>query len=81
MLKFLTIFIIVCYVVYKVGGYLMRSLFISTSQQNQAPPHSQKKSRKVPDSDLNIDYVPHSEKKNRKKDFDGGEYVDYEDVK
>lgn len=80
MLKFLTISIIVCYLVYKVGSYLLRSIFLSASQQHQTPPHTHRKSRKVPDSDLNIDYVPQKEK-NRKKEFDGGEYVDYEDVK
>ena len=80
MLKFLTIFFIVCYVIYKIGGYLFRNAFISANQQHQAPRHGQKKSRKVPNSNLNIDHVP-SKSKNPSKDFDGGEYVDYEDVK
>ena len=79
MLKFLTIVVIVGYVVYKIAGYLFRNAFISASQQHQAPGRNQKKSRKVPDSNLNIDHVP-SKQKGPRKDFDGGEYVDYEDV-
>ncbi len=76
MIKILTIFFIVSYVIYKIGGFFMKGLFMSSTQR-QAPPHAHQKSRKVPDSDLNIDYVP---KKGSKKDFDGGEYVDYEEL-
>jgi hypothetical protein len=35
--------------------------------------------RKPPDGNVNVDSVPPKEK--QKKDFKGGEYVDYEDVK
>lgn len=79
MLKFLIIFFLVSYIIYKVGGYLLRSFFLSAGQQHQTRAHQQKKSRKVPDSDLNIDYVPNQKKS--KKTFEGGEYVDYEDIK
>jgi len=77
MLKILIIFFAVFYLLYKVGGFLLRGFFAS-SASHQAPPH-QRKSRKVPDSDLNIDYIPKDRNK-PKKDFGGGEYVDYEEV-
>jgi hypothetical protein len=77
MLKFLIIFFAIFYLLYKVGGFLLRGFFVS-STTHQTPPH-QKKSQKVPNSDLNIDYMPKDRKKS-KKDFDGGEYVDYEEV-
>ena len=76
MLKILIIFFTVFYLIYKVGGFLLRGFFVS-SPSHQAP--HQKKSRKVPNSDLNIDYIPKNKKKS-KKDYPGGEYVDYEEV-
>ncbi len=79
MIKFLLIFFLVSYLIIKVGGYLIRTVFITMGPPQT--PHTKRQSRKVPDSDLNIDYVPDKSKKRSDKDYDGGEYVDYEEVK
>ena len=82
MLKFLIIIFLVGYVLYKAGSVIFRVLSgnLNNGQysrgnfqgQGNRPPHNRK-------GDINIDYVP-DDKKN-KKDFDGGEYVDYEELK
>lgn len=85
MFKFLLIIILICYLIYRVGGFLFRMLFIGAQQQQQHRNQyqgSQQSShtKKAPGSNLNIDHIPHKDKKNP-RDFDGGEYVDFEEVK
>jgi len=60
----------------------MKTLFsgFANNQQNfqkeQNPTH-----KKPKDGNVNIDYIPNSNKsKPDKKNFPGGDYVDYEDV-
>ncbi len=79
MLKFLAILFIVSYLTYKVGGYLIRALYI-TLGHDPSQRNFHRKSKASADGNINIDYVP-QDKKRSKKDFKGGEYVDYEDVK
>lgn len=68
MLRYLLIFTLIFYALYKLGFF--RSL---------SSGYAEKDKKKVPNSNLNVDNVPPKEK--RKTDFKGGEYVDYEDVK
>ena len=81
MLKFLLILFVAFYLFIKIGGFIIRVLFGSLSQDNRArnyqqqAPNQQQKRR----GDLNIDYVPEKDSKSS-KDFKGGEYVDYEEL-
>lgn len=74
MLKTLLIAALIIYLLYKIG--LLRFNF-------HAEVHGQDSSRnfnkKPADGNVHIDSVPPKQK--QKKDFQGGEYVDYEDVK
>lgn len=95
MLKFLLITILIFYLIYKVGGFFFRMLFTSAFQQQQRHyqearqnahknqnGYNQKQSAKnPPNSNVRVDYVPAQEERNDKKDFKGGQYVDYEEVK
>ncbi|MEQ9402932.1 MAG: hypothetical protein RIM99_05050 [Cyclobacteriaceae bacterium] len=76
MLKFLLIAILVIYSFYRVASFLFKIVFggYSKGQFN-----SQQRGRKAPNSNLNVDRIPRNE--NRKKDFEGGDYVDFEEVK
>ncbi|REE05832.1 DUF4834 family protein [Marinoscillum furvescens] len=86
MLKFLIIIGLIAYVFFKVGGALFRMFFLGASQQQRTQYQNQRyreqahQSRKAPGSNVNIDYVPRKEEKSD-KDFQGGDYVDYEEVK
>ena len=68
MLRYLLIFSLIFYVLYKLGFF--RSL---------SSGYGEKDTRKAPNSNLNVDNVPPKEKK--KSGFKGGDYVDYEEIK
>ncbi|MFH6984940.1 DUF4834 family protein [Marinoscillum sp. 108] len=85
MLKFLLIIALISYLIYRVGGFLFKILFLGAQQQRQqyqstGQTHQQHARRRAAGSNLDIDYVP-GDRKNEKKDFRGGDYVDYEEVK
>lgn len=87
MLKFLLITFIFCYIIYKIGGYLLRFLFWSLSNRHQQG-HTFKSNNKPgqnskKEGDINIDFIPNNgkEKVHKEKEFKGGEYVDYEELK
>jgi hypothetical protein len=95
MLKFLLWFFIIGYLVYKIGGFLMKSmLFVfgrklqneyvqEQQRRNYNNSQSSRQSKKPADGNVHIDYIPPSEeaKVKKGKSFGDGEYVDYEEVK
>jgi len=72
MLRILLIFSLIFYVLYKVG-------FFRGLAQGLQGDAQQNSNRKPPNSNVNVDAVPPKEKRTSK--FEGGEYVDYEEVK
>ena len=81
MLKILIILILIGYVFFRVTSFVFSALFggINRAQQfgrNSAP---FTRTRKAPNSNVNIDNVPNTS--NQNKGYEGGEYVDYEEVK
>lgn len=91
MIKTLLIIFLCFYVFYKVSGFLFRILFnllgnkvqqnINKQRQQQT---STTKKYKPADGNVVVEFMPKEEEKkvkNNGKDFDGGEYVDYEEVK
>ena len=78
MLKFLAILFIVGYVTYKFGGFLMKMLYTAMGE-DPSQKNFNNESKRRPGSNVDVDYVP--KKKGGKSDFQGGEYVDYEDLK
>lgn len=78
MIKFLLIAVLVIYSFYRVASFLFRFVFggFAKNQFNS----TQYKSRKAPNSNLHVDQVPRSQSE-RKGDFQGGDYVDFEEVK
>jgi hypothetical protein len=69
MFKFLLIIIIAFYAIYRIGGFFFR-IFSASHQGQESPDQSSNAQTRV---DRNS--------KNEKKPFDGGEYIDYEEVK
>jgi hypothetical protein len=59
-----------------VNKHVKNGQFRTTYWAGNQPPQPQK-----PEGALNIDYIPKEEAKPPKKEFDGGEYVDYEEIK
>jgi len=67
MFKFLLIFSLIIYSVYKIGSMFFRAGAASQQFRNPPPPRQ------------NVDAQPKKDK--RKGTISGGEYVDYEEVK
>ncbi len=85
MLKFLILSILVFYIFMKVGGLVLRVLFGSLgsdrnqrhfTNDRQRPP----KRYRPRDGNLNVDSMPNDKSKKKGNDYQGGEYVDYEEV-
>ena len=80
MLRFILIVILLAYVFYKVGTVIMRMVAGSAgANRNDRTFSGQQQRKKPPEGNVNIDYVPGKDRKG--KGYDGGEYVDYEEVK
>lgn len=73
MLRILLIFSLIGYVLYKFG------FFRAFTQEVRGQDPYQNINRRPPNSNVNVDAAPPKEKRTTK--FDGGEYVDYEEVK
>ncbi len=86
MFKVLLITFLIGYIFFKVGGFLFRILLgglgakaaHSQSKQNYSQSSQQKK--RTADG-INIEFVPEDQGKRSAKNFKGGEYVDYEEIK
>lgn len=79
MVKVLFILILVIYVFYKTAGFLFKLVFGPLRADPGSFQRRQQYSRKAPNSNLNIDKVPH-QKVDRKSGYEGGDYVDFEEV-
>jgi len=80
-LKFLFILILIIYVFYKTAGFLFKIVFGNLrSDPGSFQRRQQHYSKKAPDSNLSIDRIP-QDKSNKNSGYNGGEYVDFEEVK
>lgn len=73
MLKFLLIILLFIYLSFRIGGYLLRLLLGGNN-----PDQNRQEYRKTRPRDGNVDVVDAPKKGG--KGYDGGEYVDYEEV-
>ena len=78
MLKYLLIIFLFLFLIFRVGGFIFKILGGGSSSQKRAS--GGKQDRYTPKGgNVNVDFQPGKQRK--KKDFDDGEYVDYEEVK
>ena len=81
MLKILIILVLIIYVFYKTAGFLFRLVFGSLRQDpGRFQGEHKSYAKRAPGSNLNIDKVPDKNAR-RGGSYEGGEYVDYEEVK
>lgn len=69
MIKIILIAILFFYALYRVGGFLLKIVSLGASNQSDR--------RSPRDGNVHVDKNPNKDKKH----FEGGEYVDYEEVK
>ena len=72
MFKILLLLFVFLYVAFRIGGYLVR-VMLGNSGSNQSNPSSGSRPR---DGNVKVNYDPDQ----KKKGYQGGEYVDYEEV-
>ncbi len=79
LLKFLLIVGLIGFLAFRVLGLFFRLLTGSPANpKTQEDPYRDR--RRPKDGNVNVDYVPGKQQKSA-KDFKGGEYVDYEEIK
>ncbi|GAA0880478.1 hypothetical protein GCM10009119_34480 [Algoriphagus jejuensis] len=84
MLKFLIIFLGVGWLLGQLIRYFLRSKLAQFAKQvNEAAKEQQQAQQRAsrPKDSVNVDFIPKEELEKRKKNIQGGEYVDYEEVK
>jgi hypothetical protein len=84
LVKFLVIVLGVGWLLGQLIRYFVRSKLAKFAQQVSEVAREQQREqqrRSKPDSSVNVDFVPKEHLKKNQKDIQGGEYVDYEEVK
>lgn len=91
LLKFILGAIIVIYLIRKVGGYFLRLFLgkqVEAFQEQQKQQFSQfqqqqtRQQHQAREGEIHVDFVPNDKtSSNKSTNFDGGEYIDYEEVK
>ncbi len=81
MLKILIILVLIGYVFYKATSFLFNGLFRGfVKNDGYSNQQSHSRTRKARGGNVNIDSVPKN-KSEKDMGYEGGEYVDYEEVK
>ncbi|XOV92936.1 MAG: DUF4834 family protein [Bacteroidota bacterium] len=85
MLKFIIISILVIYLIFRLIGFGFRIMFGAAYEQQKKAQQGQRRQytakRRAPNSNLNIDTPPEKSNGSTTKQFQGGDYIDYEEVK
>jgi flagellar biosynthesis/type III secretory pathway M-ring protein FliF/YscJ len=83
-LKLILILFLVYFVVFRLLGFILRPFIslIFQNQQQRSDPFSNRNANqsRTGNSDLKIDHPPKDSSNKRREGYDGGEYVDYEEV-
>ena len=84
MLKFLIIFLGVGWLLGQLIRYFLRTKLAKFAQQvsevQKEQMRAQQQSARKKEG-VNVDFIPKEHQQKRQKDIEGGEYVDYEEVK
>ncbi|WP_026953135.1 DUF4834 family protein [Algoriphagus mannitolivorans] len=83
MVKFLIIILGVGWLLGQLIRYFLRSKLAQFAKQvNEAAMEQQRAQQRAQSKkDVNVDFIPREQEEKRRKDIQGGEYIDYEEVK
>jgi len=84
LLKFVVILLGIGWLLGQLLRYFLRSKLARFAQQVAEVEKEQRRAQQAqsrPKEDVNVDFVPDAHSTKRKKDIQGGEYIDYEEVK
>ena len=74
MFRVLLIIFFIGYILFKLWGFFFRMLGYGAQKQYQAH-------QRPSGGDVNVEFDPRTGKKRKSNGFNGGEYIDYEEVK
>lgn len=83
MVKFLVILLGVGWLLGQLIRYFLRSKLAQFAKQmNEAAMEQQRAQQRAQSKrDVNVDFIPKEQEEKRRKDIQGGEYIEYEEVK
>ena len=84
MVKFLVILLGVGWLLGQLIRYFLRSKLAQFAKQmNEAAMEQQRAQQRAstPKDSVNVDFIPKDQEEKRRKDIQGGEYIEYEEVK
>jgi hypothetical protein len=84
LLKFLVVLLGVGWLLGQLIRYFLRSKLAKFAKQVNEAAMEEKRAQQQASrakNSVNVDFIPREEIEKRKKDIEGGEYVDYEEVK
>lgn len=83
MVKFLVILLGVGWLLGQLIRYFLRSKLAQFAKQvNEAAMEQQRAQQRAQSKkDVNVDFIPREQEEKRRKDIQGGEYIEYEEVK
>jgi hypothetical protein len=87
MLKFILITLLIIFVLVRIGSFIYRTLFwmlgarAGDRNMYRQPHQGQRPQQHRSTGEIIIDYIPGQDGNNKKTGSQGGEYVDYEEVK
>ncbi|MDE0560706.1 DUF4834 family protein [Algoriphagus sp. NF] len=84
LLKFIIILLGVGWLLGQLIRYFLRTKLAKFAQQVSEMEKEQRRAQQAAsrsNEGVNVDYIPKNHQKKRQKDIEGGEYVDYEEVK
>jgi hypothetical protein len=80
MLKFIIILVFITYLFFKLGGFILKTVYMILGGGSAAPRQEKSYYRRPADGNVNVDYVPNSQQKGSNPSPGKGEYVDYEEI-
>ncbi len=83
LLKFVVVLLGIGWLLGQLIRYFLRSKLAQFARQvNEAAMEQQKEQKRAQSkSDVNVDFIPKEQEEKRRKDIQGGEYIEYEEVK
>jgi hypothetical protein len=88
LIKIILLTLLLIYISVRIGGFIFRTMFwmlgarsgVRNAQRpTYGPTYANGRSRR--EGEVHVEHIPEEEIKKRRAGFNGGEYVDYEEVK
>ena len=81
-MKYIIIILGIGWLLIQLIRFFLKTKLVKFAQQvNEAAKEQQRAQNRPSDGSINVDHIPQGHQRKSQKDIEGGEYVDYEEVK